>query len=369
MNTKDQRSYNSTRRVFNRNKICHAPSVSINFDQSGMASACCYNREHVLGQYPENSLIEMWQGEKAQQLREFIDEGDLSHGCQLCHKEIVGGNFFGVRARHFDKYPSRPINVINRLVGRSDELLMPQCMEFELSNLCNLECTMCNGHFSSLIRQNREGLPKLENPYDDEFVEQLRPFLPHLQDAKFLGGEPFLVPIYYKIWDRIAEYNPKIKVHITTNGTVFNNKVKGVLEKLRCGVIMSIDSIEKDTYESIRINANYERVMENVQHFRKYARSIGSWFSFAICPMTNNWQEIPNLIRYCNENKTFVCFNTVYNPKELSLESFSSMELREVIHFYEKQTFTGFGFLYRLNKKVFQGLINQLKDWERNKRD
>lgn len=310
----------------------------------------------------------MWEGEQADQLRAFIKQGDLSHGCQMCEQQIEGGNYHGVRARHFDDYPSRPSNIIKRFTGKADELQMPQCMEFELSNICNLECTMCNGHFSSLIRKNREHLPAQENRYDDAFVEQLIPFLPHLQDAKFLGGEPFLIPIYYQIWDKIAEHNPKIKVHITTNGTVYNNKVRSVLEKLRCGIIMSIDSIEKETYESIRVNANYDRVMENVQHFRAYARSTGNWFSFAVCPMVTNWKEMPDLIRYCNTNKTFVCFNTVYNPKELSLRSFSSEQLREVINYFGAQKFSGSGFLYRLNKKVFRGLINQLKEWERENR-
>ena len=362
------RSYNATRRIFSRGQVCYAPTVNINFDQSGVASACCYNREHILGKYPENSLTEMWKGESANQLREFVKEGDLSHGCQMCEKQIDGGNYHGVRARHFDNYPSRPVNILKRWIGSSEEPQMPQCLEFELSNICNLECTMCNGHFSSLIRKNRESLPELENPYDDAFVEQLIPFLPNLQDAKFLGGEPFLVPLYYKIWDKLAQHNPKVRIHITTNGTVYNNKVKGVLEKLKCGIIISMDSIVKETYEKIRVNASYERVMDNVQHFREYAKSTGNWFSFAICPMTNNWKEMPDLIRYCNANETFVCFNTVYNPEELSLQSFSSEQLRGVVEYYEEQAFAGYGFLYRQNKKVFQGLINQLKEWEADNR-
>ncbi len=367
MDKRREKEYNITRSIFSRDQICHAPTVNINFDQSGIASACCYNRQHILGKYPENSLMEMWKGERADQLRAFIKEGDLSHGCQLCEKQIDGGNYHGVRARHFDNYASRPSNIIKRLTGRSNELQMPQCMEFELSNICNLECAMCNGHFSSLIRKNREHLPALEDPYDDAFVEQLIPFLPHLQDAKFLGGEPFLVPIYYKIWDKIAQHNPNIRIHITTNGTVYNNRVKGVLEKLRCGIVISVDSIVKETYESIRINADYERVMTNINHFREYARSTGNWFSFATCPIINNWKEMPNLLRYCNANQTYAYFNTVFNPSLLSLRSLTSEELLEIISYFEKQSFSGYGTIQQHNNKVFTGLINQLKEWEREK--
>jgi len=367
MRNEKLKAYNASRHIFSRGQVCHAPSVNINFDQSGVASACCLNRDHILGRYPENSLMEMWEGERADELRKLIKEGDLSHGCQICENQIDGENYYGVHGRHFDSYASRASSIIKRLTSQSESLQMPQCMEFELSNICNLECTMCNGHFSSLIRKNREQLPEQINKYDEAFVEQLISFLPHLKDAKFLGGEPFLIPIYYKIWDKIAEHNPNIKVHITTNGTVYNNRVKGVLEKLRCGIIMSIDSIERDTYESIRINADYDRVMDNIKRFQDYAKSTGSWCSFAVCPMTINWKEMPDLIRHCNNNKTFVYFNTVFYPEELSLQSFPSLQLRGIIAYYEKQKFDGYGSLFRINKMVFQGLINQLKEWEREK--
>lgn len=367
MQSDELKEYNATRNILSRGIVCHAPTVNLNFDQSGAVTACCYNRKHVLGRYPTNSLVEMWEGEPAQQLREYIKEGDLSHGCQLCEHQLKDHNYYGTHARHFDKYASDPREVLRRIFGNSADIPMPRCMEFELSNICNLECTMCNGHFSSLIRKNRENLPELRNPYDDAFVDQLKPFLPYLKDAKFLGGEPFLVPIYYQIWELIASVNPKIKIHITTNGTVYNNRVKSVLDKLKCGIIMSIDSIEKQTYESIRINANYDRVMANIEHFRNYARSTGNWFSFAVCPMTLNWQEIPDLVRYCNANRTYIYFNTVISPEELSLRSMSSNELQSIVDRYEKQSFSKNGSIQWHNQQAFASLTNQIKAWQSEK--
>jgi MoaA/NifB/PqqE/SkfB family radical SAM enzyme len=88
----------------------------------------------------------------------------------------------------------------NKLTGHIN---YPRVMEFELSNECNLECVMCNGYFSSSIRKNREKLPASVSPYNDQFVDELDQFIPHLTDAKFLGGEPFMIDIYLKIWERI----------------------------------------------------------------------------------------------------------------------------------------------------------------------
>ena len=108
----------------------------------------------------------------------------------------------------------------------------PRVMEFELSNECNLECQMCNGNVSSSIRKRKDKLPPLPNPYDDAFVQQLEPYLPHLKEAKFYGGEPFLIPVYFQIWDKLAEVNPGCTIFLITNGTHWNNKIKSLVEKL-----------------------------------------------------------------------------------------------------------------------------------------
>jgi len=56
---------------------------------------------------------------------------------------------------------------------------------------------MCHG---SIIEhsQNRDKLPLSPLAYDDAFVKQLK-IIPYLKEAKFYGGEPFLIPIYYDI--------------------------------------------------------------------------------------------------------------------------------------------------------------------------
>ena len=178
-------SYNKSRSSTNKSLLCHAPFVSLNFEQNGNVTACCYNRTFVLGTYPQNNLEEIWTSKKTNQLREYIKVNDLTHGCELCLHQLESGNFSGMRAKGYDLYAQDK--------NDSSLELKPQVFEFELSNTCNLECTMCNGHFSSSIRKNREQLPPKENPYDADFVNQLEAFFLDLKVAKFLGGEPFLI--------------------------------------------------------------------------------------------------------------------------------------------------------------------------------
>ncbi|MFN7824367.1 MAG: SPASM domain-containing protein, partial [Pseudobdellovibrionaceae bacterium] len=213
--------YNENRLPQDRGLVCHAPFVSLNFEQTGKVTACCYNRTHVVGNYPQNSVAEIWNSPAINELRTALENLDFNKGCQKCEESLMSRNYFSPLMKNYDKL---------KMNGWESAKTGPRIFEFELSNLCNLECTMCTGFFSSSIRKNREKLPALKFPWDDQFVEQLRPYWKNIEWAKFLGGEPFLNPLYFKIWDQIAEENPAVKVVITTNGTILNNKVQKVLQ-------------------------------------------------------------------------------------------------------------------------------------------
>jgi len=349
--------------------VCHAPFVSLNFEQNGNVRACCYNFKHVLGKWPDQRIGDVWWGKEAEQLRKWIREDELGGGCSECGSMIVAGNHHGVRAKYYDEYAPAGIAsslkyLRNRMTGH---IGFPKVMEFELSNKCNLECVMCNGYFSSSIRKNREGLPALESPYNDRFVDELEVFLPHLTDAKFLGGEPFMIDIYLKIWERIRKVNPNMRIHITTNGTFLTDRVKGLLEGLRAGIILSIDSVNRETYHTIRVNGNYDRVMEHLEYFRDYTKRKDTFISMAACPITHNWQELPEMLHFCLDRGISLYFNAVFTPVELSLRE-QPLELQErIIAFFHNnpappEKGRGRG-AYNLSIRAYNDFIRLLEGW------
>lgn len=362
-------AYNASRQTAHKSLLCHAPFVNINFEPNGNMVACCYNRKEVLGRFPQNTIKEAWTGPVAEKLRGYIKNNDLGGGCNTCQELILAGNYKGTKAYHYDEFAHAPStsDKIKSMLG-IQSLGYPRILEFELSNTCNLECTMCSGHFSSSIRKNRENLPALENPYTPAFVEQLTEFLPHLTDMKFLGGEPFLIDIYYDIWEKIIEINPKIKVHITTNGTVLNNRGKRILEQLNVAIILSIDSLDKETYEGIRINAKYDRMLENLSFFKHLVREKGTYLTFAVCPIISNWQTMPQMLEVANDEGINLHFNVVWAPEYLSLQYLDSDSLCEVIACYEAAlpekatTPTAMN-----NIGVFKEFIGTLKYWLKEK--
>lgn len=360
-------AYNATRDPKATGKLCFAPFANMNFEQNGDVTACCFNRTHVLGGYPKMTLLDIWFSEKAYELREYIDANDLGGGCEICAKQLVAHNFMGSRARGFDQSASGtwdnvPEKLRNKLKhGQWQQ--MPRSMEFELSNTCNLECVMCHGYFSSTIRKNREHLPPIHQPYDAAFVEQLKPFLPYLNEAKFLGGEPFLIDIYYQIWEAIADINPNINIYITTNATIYNNKVRTLLNRLRVNPVISIDSLVEGTYNTIRKNASFTRVMENIGQLREYCKTQGTHLSFAVCPMTLNKDELPAMVRYANREGIRLFFNTVFQPEIYSLKFLPDAELASLIAQYKAANLSNETEIARHNASVFNDLIHQLEAW------
>ena len=359
-------NYNASRPQNARGKLCHAPSVNLNFEQNGNVTACCFNRSDVLGKYPEQSIKEIWEGAEIQKLRKQIERQSLDGGCKLCRILLESGNYQGTKAVHYDEYAS-PKGAKNRMldfIGLGNKKEMPRVFEFEISNTCNLQCEMCNGYFSSTIRKNREKLPPIDNPYDDAFVDQVADFMPELTDLKFLGGEPFLIDIYYKIWERVIQVNPNIRIHVTTNGTVYNNRVKDIMSKLKMGLVVSIDSIHKEEFENIRVGASLDRVLENFAHYKKLTAQQNTYLTIAACAMSNNWKGIPDLVRFANEQQVPLHFNVVWNPGHLSMRYMNYAELENVLAYFEEQDLPKSNRIEEKNRVAFMELLNTVKHWK-----
>lgn len=348
---RDFRKYRKLPLRYINEKICYAPFKSLYMGHGGKIFTCCYNRKYVLGTYPKQTLEEIWFGEKANELRKAISEYDMSYGCNICSSMLTAGNFSAVKAKQYDR------NKMNRNK-------YPSVIEFELSNECNLGCIMCSGEFSSYIRKHIEGKEPIPAQYDNAFLLQLREFIPHLEEAKFFGGEPFLIPIYLDIWDLIMELNPKCSIILQTNATILSERVKKLLEKGNFKIGISLDSLQKDTYESIRRNAKYDKVMENIRYFRDYTKRKKTFFGISVCMMRNNWTEAADFVRYCNSLNADLYFHTVLSPHGLALNSLSAQELKDIYQQMGTESFNVENSTHKRNVEHFKHWLLQIKEWQ-----
>ncbi len=321
--------YDAVRPVRNRthSAACYAPWAAMYFDPHGLVQACCLNLMHSLGNVSTQSLVDIWRSPKAEELRQAMRDYDLTHGCRHCLWHIDSGAAESVYALRYEPF-----------ADAFDGHDWPRIMEFQISNVCNLECLQCRGEWSSLVRKNRERLPPLAKVYGERFFSELRPFLPHLVEAHFLGGEPFLAPETLRIWEMMIEDGLSTACYATTNGTIFDHRVERILEKLPVGIILSLDGCTRETYETIRRNANFDHVMENLERFRRVTRERGTTFHLTHCLMRQNWREFGDFLLLGDRCDCDVYVNIVLEPPEASLYRLPRRELQDIVSAMEAQS-------------------------------
>ena len=341
--------YNKTRSYFKRAKLCYAPFNSLRFSLSGNIYACCYNRFHSLGKYPEVSIREAWTGEKANELRQFISENNLSSGCHACYAKLISKNYFATGARIYDAYKIKSQG--------------PSLMEFEITSKCNLECIMCNGENSSLIRKNRENGDPYPMVYDDNFVKQFTEFIPYLKEARFVGGEPFMEDIYYKMWEMISGNGKNTLISILTNGTILNERIISFYKNNNVNISFSIDSVNKDTYQAIRINADYEKVSDNFKKILEISKQYKRGINVNVCPLRINMWEIPEILNYYTNLDVPVVIHTVVYPPALAVGTLPEKDLNEYLNYLKKQKITENKRFSNHNSVTFVSYIKQVNEW------
>lgn len=342
------KKYLKTKPLWKRKYFCYAPLTNLYFWQNGNVSACCQNRTPI-GRYPEQTIREIWESEKANDLRHKMKICDLSAGCSGCEEFLSSMLFKGIKSSQYDqamvhgKYPS--------------------IIEFALSNNCNLECIMCRPFYSSAWAKAKN----TDNPlaqYDDAFIKQLDEFIPYLKETRFLGGEPFIINIYYEIWERIIQKNPACKIIIQTNASILPDRITNMIEKGSFSFSISIDSLQKETYEIIRKNASFDNVMHNINYLSDYCKRRKTSFGIAMCPLKMNWKEIPEFIDFCQKKNASISYNTVTWPLKLSLKSYSSNELHDICEYLKNVKFASGDSIHNKNVETYKKIPPLISAWE-----
>ena len=210
LTSKERKKYNKMRIDFdwrhqpNLDSCCNAPYNNMYFSTRGSVSPCWILTDDVEHWGDNKSINDIWLGEKYNELRHNLQRGVFEKHCEVCYHNIK--NKVWPLAMAYDRFSV-------------NENKYPTLLELEL-------CLMCDGFLSSGIRKNRDKLPKLSMHYNDNFVEQLKEYIPHLEELRFNGGEPFLHKIVHKICMLVSEINPKLQINFATNGLIYNKRVK-----------------------------------------------------------------------------------------------------------------------------------------------
>jgi radical SAM protein with 4Fe4S-binding SPASM domain len=144
----------------------------------------------------------------------------------------------------------------------------PIALWIEPTNKCNLKCVMCP---NSIIPQEKLGF--MDFKLYKKIINQSKNYLSYI--VLCISGESLLHP---QLPQMIA-YAKKnqIKTYLSTNATVLTPTLSKKLIKSGLDWInFSFDGCSPEVYENIRINANFNKTLNNVIDFLKIKKELDS---------------------------------------------------------------------------------------------
>ena len=81
--------------------------------------------------------------------------------------------------------------------------------------------------------------------------------------------------------------------------------------------------------------------------------------------MRINWEELPDILSFCNGLNAFVFFNTVYYPPHLALWNTPPEKLKLIHETLSSKKKSGGGITAKKNKEHFQDFLNQVDSWHK----
>lgn len=210
-----------------------------------------------------------------------------------------------------------PKKIINLIGLRVSEKFKPQHMFFYPSFIaieptisCNLRCIMCQ--IDSLKRDKRE----LNFNDFKRIIDQI----PSLRVIDLQGiGEPFLNKDFFKM----AEYADlkNIKIYTFSNGNLIDKKLaQKIADSNLKELIISIDGAKKETYEKIRRNANFEKLISNLKYLFSIRDHKNLKITAWIVPNKYNFDELEDIVKLCND----LGFDKIVLQSKLTLFSYKS---------------------------------------------
>lgn len=140
---------------------------------------------------------------------------------------------------------------------------MPRSVDLQLSNFCNMSCTMCYDGVN----------PPLEK-LDEEMVEALAAeILPTAAIVTpFAGSEPLILT-----WDLTLSLAQRygVELELITNAQFLDEPKFHQLEPHVSKLVFSIDSHMRDVYERIRLRSKPNKVFENLPRAAQLCRDHG----------------------------------------------------------------------------------------------
>lgn len=220
---------------------------------------------------------------------------------------------------------------------KSTKVAYPSTIMLELTNRCNLSCTICPREYTygKEMNQGVMGVDDAKKIIDEVY--------PYLDSIGLTGmGETFIYKELEEVVDYIKNKNKGIIISVSTNAVLpdFIEKVKGVIGKIDT-IQISIDGLN-EVYNSIRIGSNFKLLDKNIKLLTELCKNSSTDIMLNMVVTKENYKHMPKLVKYVDnvgvKYMDFTLFNlasvTGYSVDYYKL--YESQEFIEVVSELEK---------------------------------
>jgi radical SAM protein with 4Fe4S-binding SPASM domain len=166
---------------------------------------------------------------------------------------------------------------------------LPSKIVVQTTDICNLACKMCQLSKKAKKRS-------MEVNLFDKIVSELFPTLIELHPTNI--GEALISPWFDYLCEKMEQYG--VLLDLTTNGMLLSKKkIKLIMPILR-DIKISFDGSRKETFESIRTNASFTTICNNIRTLvheiqsQKYHKQPN--VSLQVTIMKQNYKQLPEII-------------------------------------------------------------------------
>ena len=189
----------------------------------------------------------------------------------------------------------------------------PRNLMVVLSNKCNLQCLMC------LVSKEKWDMPKNR-------LEEIKNLFPYLEKVMWQGGEVLLLP-YFKDILKLGLNYPNMRQSIVTNFQLANEEIIELLVRNNIEITISIDGIDEKTYEKIRVNGKFYKLIENINLLNSIRKKIKNRvvLNMNVVVMRENYKNLVAFVEFAKKyDFDMICFI----PINFTKSCFSEKEKR-----------------------------------------
>lgn len=279
-----------------------------------------------IGNLQDQSVEEIWNGIKAQEIRRSILDGSFRY----CNRSRCA--FLQTVSGPVEKAEDVKDKDLKAVIEKELTILPygPRQIICTYDRSCNLSCPSCRTNVI-VERGNKKQILKIQSKIQNEA----------LKDAYYLhitgSGDPFGSPFFRKWLQTMKKEDiPNVEtIHLQTNAQLWTPKMwrtiaKDVQQLIKSADI-SIDATSPETYAINRRGGSFKKLLENLE-FISALRKSGplKWVCISMVVQENNFREMPDFVRLGRR----LHFDTVYFSQLVNYGTYTEEEFRNrAIHF------------------------------------